>query len=339
MQITYLIGNGFDINLGLKTSYLDFYKEIKEESNNLIIKAIKDKPKEWSNLEEKLGDYTSLIGIDGYDLEEFLEEKCDLDSKLSDYLVKEQERVDWNNKANLVEVKEYFDKYISEYYNHLNLVDRSKVTNVYDNTRIFYKIISFNYTNSILKCREQTNHPLDIVYVHGDLENRNIILGVNDTEQIYNQDYRDNEELQVEMCKLRINNFEGENTINKIETIMFNSKIICVFGMSIGRTDKHWWEILIKGLLNNFIEYIIIFDYYDVFNDEFEKRKRFKVLQRINFIKDELLKYSDVSDSNIKKSLKSRIIVKSNTDMFKLNIKFKDAKDSVVENGEILLMN
>lgn len=27
MNVTFLIGNGFDINLGLKTSYKDFYEQ------------------------------------------------------------------------------------------------------------------------------------------------------------------------------------------------------------------------------------------------------------------------------------------------------------------------
>ena len=34
MNITYIIGNGFDINLGLKTSYRDFYEYILAQENN-----------------------------------------------------------------------------------------------------------------------------------------------------------------------------------------------------------------------------------------------------------------------------------------------------------------
>lgn len=39
MQITFLIGNGFDIGIGLKTRYEDFYKEyciIRENDNDNI---------------------------------------------------------------------------------------------------------------------------------------------------------------------------------------------------------------------------------------------------------------------------------------------------------------
>ncbi len=41
MNITFLIGNGFDLNLGLKTRYTDFYKYYMEHNpNNLISKSI-----------------------------------------------------------------------------------------------------------------------------------------------------------------------------------------------------------------------------------------------------------------------------------------------------------
>lgn len=38
MQILYIIGNGFDLNLGLKTSYKDFYDHYKsvDSSKNSI---------------------------------------------------------------------------------------------------------------------------------------------------------------------------------------------------------------------------------------------------------------------------------------------------------------
>ena len=34
MEITFLLGNGFDIQCGLKTSYIDFYKYILEKIND-----------------------------------------------------------------------------------------------------------------------------------------------------------------------------------------------------------------------------------------------------------------------------------------------------------------
>jgi hypothetical protein len=69
MIITYLIGNGFDINLGLKTKtqeFLDYYvNECK--SDKKAVKLLKDDIyndkglKQWLNLELRLGSFTEKL--------------------------------------------------------------------------------------------------------------------------------------------------------------------------------------------------------------------------------------------------------------------------------------
>ena len=66
MNITYIIGNGFDFNLGLKTSYksfLDYY--LKRDSGDRIIELFKDSIKQcndlWSDVEIALGQSTDLF--------------------------------------------------------------------------------------------------------------------------------------------------------------------------------------------------------------------------------------------------------------------------------------
>lgn len=42
MYVTFIIGNGFDLSLGMKTRYTDVYAEyMKEKSNNPTIQALK----------------------------------------------------------------------------------------------------------------------------------------------------------------------------------------------------------------------------------------------------------------------------------------------------------
>ena len=64
MDITYLIGNGFDINIGLATRYCDFYEYYKQQpsSNKTIAKLKNDircNYENWADLEVKLGEYTA----------------------------------------------------------------------------------------------------------------------------------------------------------------------------------------------------------------------------------------------------------------------------------------
>lgn len=60
MNVTLILGNGFDLNMGLPTSYSDFYKYYLQvdspKSTNLIKQEIGEKPRNWADLEKSLGE-------------------------------------------------------------------------------------------------------------------------------------------------------------------------------------------------------------------------------------------------------------------------------------------
>lgn len=64
MKITFLIGNGFDLNLGLKTTYKDFYKnylmtlDSEVINNNVLYKHIDKNIEDWVDFETRLGLFT-----------------------------------------------------------------------------------------------------------------------------------------------------------------------------------------------------------------------------------------------------------------------------------------
>lgn len=68
MNILYLIGNGFDLNLGLNTRYSDFYRNyVKDASSDKDIKKLKEtitsSIDDWSDMEMALGNFTKDIKI------------------------------------------------------------------------------------------------------------------------------------------------------------------------------------------------------------------------------------------------------------------------------------
>ena len=87
MKILHIIGNGFDLNFGLKTSYKDFYDfymaalSSKNSVNNLK-KNISNNYKNWSDLELALGQYTDEIKS----VQEFDEVFEDIGDRLSEFL-------------------------------------------------------------------------------------------------------------------------------------------------------------------------------------------------------------------------------------------------------------
>src|SRR5665213_2891986 len=63
-NVTFIIGNGLDLSLGLKTAYRDFYEYVKSRGlhpENRIYKAIQESPETWADFELALGQYTHYI--------------------------------------------------------------------------------------------------------------------------------------------------------------------------------------------------------------------------------------------------------------------------------------
>lgn len=211
-------GNGFDIDLGWKTSFTDVCR--------------------------------SRVFIDGmrhfqYDYLSELQDKnywCDLELYLRDMLIKSHFATGW-------EPLEFWVMTFWKIYEYLYPSKASPNTYCTDKTSCAYrflnrisnaKIISFNYTSPFkmigLKERE-------IVHIHGDLEDANSIkLGV-DKSII---DYVNNVEEYSKILKT-YNNDNVERFISAIK----NSSTIIVYGHSLGITDSDYFKPMFDMLINN----------------------------------------------------------------------------------------
>lgn len=328
MIITYMIGNGLDISLGLKTRYTDFYEYTKnqysdENIKNEILQSIGKDIELWSDLELGLGEYTKNIGDNPQKLDKFFKDKFDIDIMLREYLKNEQERIDWDDNENIAIFKNKFVRDLLYFYNYFKTTDKTEIVNLIGNNNLKYYLISFNYTDVIKRgIQIVTSADIEEFYLHGTLEGDDAILGVNDSEQIKNQHFNSRHEMLLSMCKVEINKYIGENKTKRAEEILDSSEIVCIFGMSIGETDKHWWEKVVDNLKRGAIKMIIIFHY----KPNLDKRNYVEVWREEESVKEQLLKYAfedDESKSNLKDKLKDKIKVLCNSDMFKLQLKFK----------------
>lgn len=92
MRITFLVGNGFDLNCGLHTQYSDFYKYfIEKHPQNTIACEIADNPENWADLELSIGKYIEKVS--GENRETFLNDLAELEEELRDYLQSENQRI------------------------------------------------------------------------------------------------------------------------------------------------------------------------------------------------------------------------------------------------------
>ena len=98
MNITFMIGNGFDRNLGLKTTYSDFikwYKKTPAKTDTLkdFREYINQNEELWSAAEEELGRYSAQF--DAGAGAAFYECHKDICEHLAEYLKGQQGRVEY----------------------------------------------------------------------------------------------------------------------------------------------------------------------------------------------------------------------------------------------------
>ena len=261
MNITFLVGNGFDINLGLKTRYTDFYPTyLSKGHQDILSKAILANYKNWADLEVALG--TVLKQVNYWKVDDFLKSKTTLEKDLADYLRKQEDLLDLTNpdlpgefQRNVVNFFKEFPRREQEAYN-------TWLSSV--NSPINYGFISYNYTacldRIIKKCRTLptfsehmygntvfTDTLGDVHHVHGTLD-EDLILGVDNESQICNPTLRTHPQLQKCIVKFKVNRELGEQRTEHAQRIIDRSDYIGIYGMSLGDTDLMWWKYLIRWL-------------------------------------------------------------------------------------------
>ena len=218
----FIIGNGFDLDLGWKTRYSDFagssYGRFKENySYTCLVDFLrrKDQTQKWFDLEMALREYASTAN-DDYKYDDEFTRRDDyrvfekLTNNLMDYLSKEQQKP---INTDSIAAK----------------VFRSIIENGY-----FTSIYTFNYTNLGLIAKQLDLGTISFEYVHGSIEKRSAILGVEDKTDLrsgYSFLYK---------------TFNRYYESHHIQYDMAEADEIVFFGHSLGRNDYHYFQQLFR---------------------------------------------------------------------------------------------
>lgn len=276
MYITFLIGNGFDLNLGAKTGYRDYLKTyIKEGHKNSLSDAINSDIDTWADLERQLGIYAGSISEK--EVDDFFQNKDELENSLVQYLKKVSEYKIKIGSDGANEFKERITGFtqflpIREQDHYKNVVSQIKNT-------IYYQFIDFNYTEYLdqiyIEAKKivpfgshvynSTNYTDEIrmpLHIHGYLDDE-MVLGVNDATQIGDGIHTPLPIIIEYLTKPLINDKLGNQKRSRAKAIIDKSIYICVYGMSLGITDKEWWSYLGDWLMQSVDHRLILFMYDD----------------------------------------------------------------------------
>lgn len=210
-----VIGNGFDLSLGLKTSYGDFMSNIGDyvysKFNYKIIRYLIEKVQKenWIDIENELKNYANICGYDDvyYIFKNDYKLLCSLlCSYLSDVI---EESKDKELKAN------------PKLINALNQTESNGLF-----------ILNFNYTDTVHTLFDnEPTFPVIKHHIHGSLaDGKDIVFGVEDGYK-----------LKKEHSFL----YKSHNrvlNVNHLNERFEDAKHILFYGYSLGQTDHSYFE-------------------------------------------------------------------------------------------------
>lgn len=333
MDITFLVGNGFDISAGIDTSYASFYNwYLAQPSRTPSIQHLKDnikndivgEGKNWSDFEIGLGQYTSHFTLENID--DFFTCYEDAHEQMLAYLQRQRATADFSalSSRGLDDLRDA----MTHFYAELNPREASSFQTLLSADPSESKklsFISFNYTDVLDTCvKHLSERPLsawvhrqvtqtfyvdpEVIHVHGD-SNIYPILGVNDESQIANQALLSNPRFREIMIKPQSVNSIGQFWHRDAEKLIARSKIICIWGMSLGESDAKWWAQIISWLKGDPNRRLIIFWHTpkDIGTISILKRSR-----AIEAAKASIIRYSELPVEETQ-NIASRVHIITNT--------------------------
>ncbi len=333
MSTLFMIGNGFDINCGMKTRYMDFYDVYTKQNTDLDSEVIKKFKKDisedygnWGDFEVAMGKYAAQFD----NREDFIECIEDFSVCLKEYLRKEEKtffkRVDKPDifSAAIDEVRRSILKFGE--HGTKNVSEKMKDRNAYNVNLL--SVVSFNYTSvlDILVHKAFPNASIPLRHVHGDINS--LTLGCDNDEQIKSK-FAITDDLRRCFIKPFFNKEYDEERIFWTEQAIADANTICVYGMSLGASDCSWLYLLVGWLNQNENHHLFLYDY--------NKSKRtYKTLpSKMNDeekAKKEQLKLWGVDNAN--EDILSRFHIVCGTNIFNIDQAVKKAEKQKLEEKE-----
>lgn len=220
-----IVGNGFDLNLGLKTSYSDYLnsKIFKSIKNNSLAEYLEahSKTSRWIDIEKELYEYsTHLFWKLGSTFNPIMGKE-----NLIKYL-----------RHNYYEICYSLRKYLIEATNCTIELDNKAAYNIISKvftSNLYTYILTFNYTEIIERIQQlyfPSCNKYYINHIHGSLQNNNIVFGIEDS---------------AEVAKKHVFLYKSYNTtqnINGLISVFGNAKNITFFCYSLGETDHSYFD-------------------------------------------------------------------------------------------------
>ena len=303
MNITFMIGNGFDLNCGMKSSYKDVYKKyIRTPSSSCVIEQFKRRInadiETWADFEVAMA-----LDMEHYENErEFISCLRDFKKYLDQYLFEEEEKIQsqFQNPYVYNALKNEMWNSIESFYDGISHDVSNEISRKLKHESVHYRAISFNYTNIFEAALASiiTTSPDKIIHIHGKLKD-DIVLGMDSLEQLPEVRYPLSPKGTRAFIKTAFNQAYDQTRVEAAKDMIQLSDIICVYGMSLGISDLTWRNMLFQWLRDHQGTHLFLYNYKcsclsDMTADERldnEEDAKIEILESFGASKEEINQY------------------------------------------------
>ena len=254
-KITFILGNGLDLGLGMKTKYTDVYDDyIKSPSASDIIAHFKEELKSkannnyenWSDFEMGMAAYAKTLETEN----ELIECVRDFKGFMVAHLKEENAKIikQLGDIANHRDFYTELDRSLNVFYGGLIPNDTMLIKSLIGENDVVRNYITFNYTMSLdailsINSKNRLIYENAPIHIHGKL-GEDVVLGVDDPDQLMGTKYNITRKVERAFVKTLFNKqFDNARVENAKKAIM-DSSIICVYGFSMGESDNTWVWLL-----------------------------------------------------------------------------------------------
>ena len=285
-NVLFLIGNGFDLNCGLKSRYIDAYNYYcsKTDSDSETIKKFKknlvENHENWSDFEIGISKYANNLLNEN----ELIDCIRDFRKCLKEYLNIEETKFfeSINSTSGLLDaINKETSKSINTFYAGISN-NISRLVHSQDEPTF----ITFNYTSLldnfiISKYNSNTKNftfnsektSSQVLHIHGAFNKGTPVLGVDRIEQL-TAPYNISEKGKRTLIKPTFNSAVDDRRIESAKDLIEQASYICIFGLSLGLSDLTWRELIISWLTRFVTNHLFFYDYsaYDKIDLEDDER-------------------------------------------------------------------
>lgn len=313
-NVVFLIGNGFDISLGFKTSFSDFFYSKtfklgivgKYNTNkfNQLHKLLKQSidngglDNSWSDFEIKMGELTQkYIGYNN--IFDYTMDFTLFTSLFQMYLFKLQQK---QSKTKIKQTVKYLRNTWGENCEKLN--EYLPI----DGTENKVNFITFNYTDILDNIILEYNNRCKVLHIHGSV-NTYPILGIDNAGLIKNEEFKNNSQFCNTFIKDNLRNNYFSQTFIESKKLVENADLIFAYGLSVGKADATYWSMIKEMLLESLDKKLCINVYID--------KSTSNCLQYMRQIRRDFFTVTSATKCQ-KKALRKQIICIPNSPIFTL---------------------